>query len=193
MYRSGRFGRRGPVSEKLQSVVFLYFYQMVNAMGKIKKFASLGIRKISGGKDPVKIVRDFISRRGLDPDACLKENGPELVRWMFALRDTAELEVLVEGARKPNETTMYMGVNIITVPIRGAADILAAALEIADGLIGIKVSLVGHYLVLSASMSAVGITVEDLEYHLELIQAQESWFRGALASELQWEEFPLES
>jgi hypothetical protein len=85
-----------------------------------------------------------------------------------------------------------MGVNSITVPIRGSHDILAAALEIADGLVGIKVSLVGHYLVLSASLSAVGVTVDDLEYHLKLIEAQEPWFRGALATELQWEELPLE-
>jgi hypothetical protein len=161
-------------------------------MGKIRKFASLNIRKITGGKDPVRIVEEFISRRGLDPDKCQKENSADLVRWMFALKDAAELEVLVEGVKKPNETTIYMGVNIITVPIRGAGDILAAALEIADGLVGIKVSLVGHYLVLSASLSAVGVSVDDLEYHLKLIEAQESWFRGALATELQWEDFPLE-
>jgi hypothetical protein len=85
-----------------------------------------------------------------------------------------------------------MGVNIVTVPIRGAYDLLTAALEIADGLVGIKVSLVGHYLVLSASLSAVGISVEDLEYHLRLIEAQQVWFRDALAAELQWDEFPLE-
>ena len=61
---------------------------------------------------------------------------------------------------------------------------LAAALEIADGLVGIKVSLVGHYLVLSASMGAAGITVEDLDYNFKLIEAQESWFRDALSDEL---------
>jgi hypothetical protein len=162
------------------------------SMGKIKKFASLNIRKITGGKDPVRIVEDFISRRGFDPRECQKEATPDLMRWMFALRGAMELEVLVEGVRKPAETTIYMGVNIITVPIRGAGDILAAALEIADGLVGIKVSLVGHYLVLSASLSAVGVTVDDLEYNLKLIDAQESWFRGALATELQWEDVPLE-
>jgi hypothetical protein len=161
-------------------------------MGKIKKFAALNIRKITGGKDPIRIVEEFISRRGFDPDKCRKENSPDVVRWMFELRAGTELEVLIEGARKTAETTIYMGLNIITVPIRGAGDILAAALEIADGLVGIKVSLVGHYLVLSASLSAVGITVDDLEYHLKLVEAQESWFRGALASELQWEDFPLE-
>lgn len=161
-------------------------------MGKIKKFASLNIRKITGGKDPVRIVEEFISRRGFEPDTCRKEDSLDVSRWMFALRDATELEVLVEGARKPSETTIYMGVNIITVPIRGAGEILAAALEIADGLVGIKVSLVGHYLVLSASLSAVGVTVDDLEYHLKLIEAQETWFRSALATELQWEDFPLE-
>ena len=160
-------------------------------MGKIKKFTGLSIRKIVGGRDPVRIVEEFIARRGLDPAACLKEQSAELSRWMFALREAAELEVLIEGVRKPAETTIYMGVNAVTVPIRGANDVLAAALEIADGLVGIKVSLVGHYLVLSASLSAVGITVEDLEYHLKLIEAQEEWFRGALATELEWEELPI--
>ena len=124
-------------------------------MGKIKKFAALNIRKITGGKDPLRLVEEFIARRGFDPSECQKERSPELVRWMFALREGVELEVLIEGLRKSAETTIYMGVNSITVPIRGSHDILAAALEIADGLVGIKVSLVGHYLVLSASLSAV--------------------------------------
>jgi hypothetical protein len=160
-------------------------------MGKIKKFAALHIRKITGGKDPVRVVEDFISRRGFNPEDCRKENDADTTRWMFVIREEFELEVLVEGQRKPAETTIYMGMNIITVPIRGAAEILAAALEIADGLVGIKVSLVGHYLVLSASLGAAGISVEDLEYHLKLIEAQESWFRAAMAEELGWEEFVL--
>jgi hypothetical protein len=158
----------------------------------MKKFAVLNIRKITGGRDPLRIVQDFISRRGFNPQECLKEETQDLSRWMFVLRGVTELEVLVEGVRKPAETTIYMGVNIITVPIRGAGEILAAALEIADGLVGIKVSLVGHYLVLSASLSAAGVTVDDLEYHLKLIEAQESWFRSSLATELEWDDFPLE-
>jgi hypothetical protein len=161
-------------------------------MGKVKSFAALNIRKITGGRDPIRVVEDFIGRRGFVPDECRKEQTPDLTRWMFTLRDTVELEVLVEGHRKHSETTIYMGINIVTVPIRGAGDILAAALEIADGLVGIKVSLVGHYLVLSASLSAEGISVDELEYHLKLIEAQEVWFRDALATELQWETFPLE-
>jgi hypothetical protein len=160
-------------------------------MGKIKKFTGLTIRKITGGKDPERIVEEFIARRGFDPAECQKERSAELARWMFAIRDAVELEVLIEGLRKPAETTVYMGINIVTVPIRGSSELLAAALEIADGLVGIKVSLVGHYLVLSASLSAVGVTVEDLEYHLKLIEAQEGWFRDALSTELQWEELPL--
>jgi len=161
-------------------------------MGKIRKFAELNIRKIVGGKDPVRLVEDFISRRGFEPEKCLKEKGPDQTRWMIRIKDEEELEILVESARKPQETTIYMGVNIITVPIRGATDVLAAALEIADGLVGIKVSLVGHYLVLSASLSASGVTIEDLDYNFRLIEAQQTWFRDALATELQWEQFPLD-
>jgi len=161
-------------------------------MGKIKKFADLNIRKITGGKDPVRVVEEFITRRGFNPDECQKEKTTDHVRWMIHLRDNEELEILIEGIKKTQETTVYMGVNIITVPIRGASDVLAAALEIADGLVGIKVSLVGHYLVLSSSLGASGATVDELDYHFRLIEAQETWFRDALAGELQWEQFPLE-
>jgi len=161
-------------------------------MGKIRKFAELNIRKIVGGKDPVRVVEDFIVRRGFEPSKCLKEKDLDQTRWMIRIKDEEDLEILIESARKPQETTIYMGVNIITIPIRGAHDVLAAALEIADGLVGIKVSLVGHYLVLSASMSAQGVTIDDLDYNFRLIEAQQTWFRDALATELQWDQFPLD-
>ncbi len=161
-------------------------------MGKIKKFASISIRKITGGKDPVRIVEEFILRRGFDPDECQKNKTPDNVRWMIGLTEGSELEVLVEGLKTPQETTVYLGLNIATVPVRGGSDMIAAALEIADGLVGIKVSLVGHYLVLSASLGAGGLTVDDLDYNFRLISAQESWFKQTLADELGWEELPHE-
>lgn len=153
-------------------------------MGKIKQFAVLNIKKIAGGRDPVRVVEEFISRRGFTPEECQKEKTPDHIRWMIRLRDDEELEVLVEGLRKSSETTIYMGVNIVTVPLRGAFDVLAVALEAADGLIGIKVSLVGHYLVLSSSLPASGASADELEHHFRLIEAQEGWFRDALVGEL---------
>ena len=57
-------------------------------MGKVKKFTSLSIRKITGGKDPVRLVEDFILQRGFDPDECRKEKTPENVRWMVTLGGT---------------------------------------------------------------------------------------------------------
>ncbi len=158
-------------------------------MGKVKKFSSHSIRKITGGKDPVRLVEEFILRRGFDPEECRKESEPDTARWMLRIAEGEELEVLAEGVKRPQETTIYMGVNVATVPVRGCNEMLAAALEIADGLVGIKVSLVGHYLVLSASLGAAGITVEDLDYHYKLISAQQTWFRDALAEELAWEGF----
>ena len=159
-------------------------------MGKIKKFATLNIRKITGGKDPVHLVEEFILRRGFDPDECQKEKSAENARWMISLGGEEELEILVEGIKVPQETTIYMGVNIATVPVRGGSDMLAAALEIADGLVGIKVSLVGHYIVLSSSLGAAGISLEDLDYHYKLIAAQQQWFKNALADELGWDTLP---
>ena len=161
-------------------------------MGKIRKFAELNIRKITGGKDPVRVVEEFLTRRGFNPEESQKEKTSELVRWMVQFKDDEELEILIEGIRKPSETTLYMGLNIVTVPIRGAYDMLTAALEIADGLVGIKVSLVGHYLVLSSSLSGSTLTHEELEYNLRLIEAQEGWFKETLNAELGWEDTVVE-
>ena len=159
-------------------------------MTKVKKFHVPGIHQISGGKDPLRLVKDFIVRLGFDPDQSQREFTAENARWMISLGEDEELEVLLEGLKNKAETTIYMGVNIATVPVRGGYEMLAAALEIADGLIGVKVSLVGHYLVLSASLGAADIGVDDLEYHYKLIAAQRHWFHEALADELGWEGLP---
>lgn len=159
-------------------------------MGKVKKFKALGIKKITGGKDPVNLVEEFILRRGFDPELCRRERSADFVRWMLEVNDDEELEVLVESLRKPSSTTIYMGINILTVPLRGAHEILVAALKIADGLVAIKVSLVGHELVLSASMAMADIALEDLDFYYRLITAQQSWFREELLTELGWEYLP---
>ena len=158
-------------------------------MAKIKKFTAANIRKITGGKDPLRLIEEFIVRRGFDPEKCKKESTPETSQWMLALGNGEELEVLVEGCKHPAETTVYMGINVAIVPIRGCYEFITTALEIADGLVGIKVSLVGHFLVLSSSMGASGIGVDELDYHFKLITAQLPWFRDALAEELSWEPY----
>ena len=158
-------------------------------MAKIKKFTAANIRKITGGKDPVKLIEEFIVRRGFDPEVCKKEDNGDTAQWMLSLGNGEDLEVLAESCKRPAETTIYMGINVAIVPIRGCFEFLTTALEIADGLIGIKVSLVGHYLVLSSSMGASGIGVDELDYHFKLITAQLSWFREALAEELSWVPF----
>jgi hypothetical protein len=160
-------------------------------MGKIRKFAEVKIRKIIGGRDPLRVVEEFLLSKGFDPDKCKKKEGPpDLARWLVPLKDESELEILVEGIKNSASTTIYMGVNIVVIPLRGLQDLLVAALEIADGLVGIKVSLVGHYLVLSASLVASDAGVDDLEYYFNLIESQQAWFRDTLAAELGWVEAP---
>lgn len=157
---------------------------------KAKKFAVVNIRKITGGKDPVRLVEEFIIRQGFEPEKCLQQKNADSARWMIPLGNDEELEVLAENLKTANDTTIYMGVNVLTVPIRGASDILVTALQIADALVGIKLSLVGHYLVLSASVSAAGISVDEIEYYYKLIQAQQEWFKEALSEELGWDSMP---
>lgn len=161
-------------------------------MVKIKKFTGFSIKTIPGGKDPLRLVEEFIIRRGFDPKSCLKEHNADSYRWMMALGNSEELEILVESLRTPAETTIYMGVNVATVPLKSAQDFLVSALQIADGLVGIKVSLVGYFLVLSASLGLADSTIEDLDYSYKLIVAQKSWFQEALLDEMDWEDFPEE-
>ena len=165
---------------------------MATKITKGKKFALLNIRKISGGKDPLNIVEEFIIRRGYDPDSCSQHKSVDSARWVVPIGSDEELEILAEGLKNPDETTVYMGVNVMVIPVRGAFDILAATLQVADGLVGVKVSLVGHYIVLSATLGAAGTSVEELDYHLNLINAQVNWFRETVADELGWETMPPE-
>lgn len=153
-------------------------------MGKIKKFTALNIRKITGGKDPVRAVEEFILKQNFSPDDAQKEKTPDHIRWMLTLKDGSEMELLIENLRHPQESTMYLGVNVAVVPIKRSQDMLVGALEIADGLVGIKLSLVGHYLVLSATLGASDLHVEDIDYHYRLISAQRVWFLDALNEEL---------
>ena len=153
-------------------------------MGKIKKFTALNIRKLTGGKDPRRAVEEFLLRNGFDPDQSLKENDADNVRWLVATGGGEELEILLESLRKPSEMTVYLGVNVFTVSLRDAYKTLVSALEIADGLVGIKVSLVGHYLVLSATLGGAGISVDELDYFYRLIVAQRTWFKDAMRAEL---------
>jgi len=161
-------------------------------MGKIKKFPALSVRSIVGGKDPQAVIEEFILRLGHDPDECQKQKEPDYLRWMIPLAEEEELEILLEGMKIANETTVYMGLNVATVPIRHVSETIIAAMQIADGLVGIKVSLVGHFIVLSASMPANGMSLEELEYHHRLITAQREWFQAALIGELGWESMPEE-
>lgn len=157
---------------------------MITNMGKIKKFTGINIRKITGGKDPIRAVEEFLLKLNINPDDVRKEKTSDHARWMHSLNDGTELEILLENIKQPAESTLYMGINVAVIPVRGGSDMLAAALEIADGLVGIKLSLVGHYLVLSATLGASDLQVDDLDYHFRLISAQRGWFLEALSEEL---------
>ena len=153
-------------------------------MGKIRKFTELNIKKIIGGRDSVRLVEEFLLKLKFDPDESCKDKTAEHVRWIVTINEGVELEILLENLKSPAESTVYLGVNVLTVPLRGSAEMVAAALEVADGLVGIKVSLVGYYLVLSATLGAHDMTLEDLQYHYQLIASQRTWFVDALADEL---------
>ena len=153
-------------------------------MGKIKKFTAINIKKLVGGKDPIRAVEEFLLKINADPDACKRERTGDHARWMVSVGEEVDLEILIENLKKTQETTVYLGVNILAIPIRGAFDVMGAALEIADGLVGLKVSLVGHFLVLSATLGAADISADDIEYHYKLITAQRGWFLDALTDEL---------
>lgn len=153
-------------------------------MSKIKKFSGLKVTKTSGGKDPIRLVSDFILNKGFDPEECLEETTSTARRWMLEVDDERSIEILLEDINKPQETTIYMGVNVATVPVKGLSDFLATVLEVADGLIGVKISLVGHFIVMSNSAGIANCTIDDLDWQFMLVMEQIPWFTNTLASEL---------
>jgi len=141
-------------------------------MSKIRKINSARIRKIAGGKDPARLIEEFLVRRGFDPDECLQQRTSDSATWSIPLSDEEELEITLEGMPRPLETTLYMGVNVCGVPLKDTANFLAGALVIADTLIGAKLSIVNYDLVLSITVYTENMGPDMVDYYYELITRQ---------------------
>jgi hypothetical protein len=152
--------------------------------GKIKKLSSARIRKITGGKDPIRLVEEFMVRRGFDPEECLQQRTTDLAQWLVPLGDDEDLEITLEGLTRPPETTLYMGVNILGVPLRESQRFLVAALSVADTLIGAKLSLVNYDLVLSVTVYTANMGIDEVDYFYELIIRQKGSIQEAITEEV---------
>ncbi|MGI6681062.1 MAG: hypothetical protein ACOX3T_06255 [Bdellovibrionota bacterium] len=160
-------------------------------MSKIKRFDTSVLGEMLIGKDPLKIVRHFLLKKGHDPDKTIKEETNNSCRWMIDLSNGYELEIYLDKIRTPSQATVYMGINILPVPIRGSLDFLVSVLEIADGLIGAKLGLVGYFIILSVGLGAERITYEELDYNYRLILAQKDWVKEAILNEFEEEDIDV--
>jgi hypothetical protein len=154
-------------------------------MSKIKKITPTKIRKITGGKDPIRIVEEFMTRRGFNPEECLHQRTSDLAQWLVHLSDEEDLEITLEGLNRSLESTLYLGVNVIAIPIADAQKFLFSALSVADTLIGAKLSLVNYDLVLSVTVHTNDMEVDEIDYYYELIIRQKSNVRDVIAEELE--------
>lgn len=153
-------------------------------LGKISRITPTRIRKISGGKEPSRLVKEFMLRRGFNPDDCMQQRTNQLSQWLVPLSDDEDLEITLEGLNRHPETTLYMGVNVMTVSIREYNKFLHAALAVADTLIDAKLSLVNYDLVLSVTTYTASVSVEDIDYYFELITRQKEGVLEAINEEL---------
>lgn len=153
-------------------------------MSKVRKIAPARIRKITGGKDPSRLVEEFMLRRGFDPEECLQQRTADLSQWLVPLKEEEDLEITLEGLNRPPESTLYMGVNVLGVPIKDTQRFLYAALAIADTLIGAKLSVVNYDLVLSVTCYTANVGVDDIDYYYELITRQKSGIQEAITEEM---------
>ena len=152
-------------------------------MAKVRRIGTTKIKKITGGKDPTRIVEEFMVKRGFDPEDCLQQRTSEIVTWSVPLSDEEELEITIEGLNRPTESTLYMGVNILSVPVKNCHETLAAALTVADTLIGGKISLVNYDLVLSVTQYTSNMAVDDVDYFFEIIFRQKNIIQEAIIEE----------
>jgi hypothetical protein len=152
-------------------------------MSKIRKITPTKIRKITGGKDPSRIIEEFMIRRGFDPEECLQQRTSDISQWLVPLSDDEDLEITLEGLSRPPETTLYMGLNVLAVPVKDTARFLYAALVVADTLIGAKLSLVNYDIVLSATSYTANMGIDDIDYFYELITRQKTAIEEAIVEE----------
>jgi hypothetical protein len=152
---------------------------------KIRKIAPARIRKISGGKDPTRLIEEFLVRRGFDPDECLQQRTSDNATWSITLAEEEELEITLEGLPRPLETTMYMGLNVCGVPLIDTANFLQAALVIADTLIGAKLSVVNYDLVLSVTVYTENMGPDMVDYYYELITRQKHAVYDSIMEEME--------
>jgi hypothetical protein len=153
-------------------------------MSKVRKLSTARIRKISGGKDPVRLVEEFMIRRGFSPDECMQKRTSDLAQWLVPMSEEEDLEITIEGLGRPAETTLYMGVNVIGVPLVDADKALVAALTVADTLIGAKLSLVNYDIVLSVTVYTANMGVDEIDYYFELITRQKGGIHDAIIEQL---------
>ena len=153
-------------------------------MSKISKIASARIKKISGGKEPTKIIEEFMNRRGFNPQECLQQRTKQMIQWLLPIEEDEDLEVTLEGTNRSIDTTLYVGVNVMAVPLGDVQKFTYAALLVADTLIGAKLSIVNYDLVLSVTTYASDLSVEDVEFYYEIINRQKSIVIDAISDEL---------
>lgn len=154
-------------------------------MGKIRQIVPTKIRKITGGKDPIRLVEELITRHGYDVQKCLQQKTNDVATWALASEDgEEEVEITLEGLSNPAETTIYIGVNIMEIPLFDCQNHLVSALTVADSLIGAKLSLVGYDLVLSVTIYTANIGAEEIDYYYELVTRQKEWVIEAIDEEL---------
>lgn len=153
-------------------------------MSKVRRIAPNRIRKITGGKDPTRIVEEFMVRRGFDPEECLQQRTTDLTQWLVPLSEEEDLEITLEGLNRPPETTLYMGVNLYAIPIKDTQRFMYAALAVADTLIGAKLSIVNYDLVLSVTTYTANMGLDDIDYFYEIITRQKNGIQEAINEEM---------
>lgn len=154
-----------------------------------KNVISMNIKRLEGGRAPLRLVEDFVVSLGGDPEAQEFLSRMDRRKWFVQLDSLPELEVILDGGRSA-EAVLYLGIRVTPVLIRRAHEIVTVALEVADSLVGCKVSLVGGFLVLSASISGNSINPENIHYHYSLLELQLPWFRDLVAVELGLDSLP---
>jgi len=149
-------------------------------MAKVSKLQSSKITSLPGGKNPLLLVEEFLTKRGCVPKDCLQFRNNDVATWSVSLGGDNELEITLEKISQYSQMTIYLGINLMAVPLKYTETLFASALMVADNLIGLKISLVDYDLVLSVTHFAQNMTMEDLEYFVETLVSQKTTVRDAI-------------
>jgi hypothetical protein len=110
---------------------------------------------LDGGRAPIKIIEEFISKLVKDPSELELFSDCNQKKWSIHLNRSnfsGELSIILKGRGLAPESSLYLGLPLCYIPVRDSVNFMVTILELANTLVSAQVGLISNTIVLGTSM-----------------------------------------